>query len=123
MRPPLKQPCRECPFNRDSAPGYLGADDPVGFMAATLRDSPMPCHMTVDYEDPDWRAETGPFGDARQCAGAAIFFSNICKLSRDLHRDSLPSDRETVFSTPQEFIDHHDGDASTLMDVLYGDDS
>lgn len=104
MKKSLKQPCAECPYRRKSLPGWLGADSPEGFMGTTMADHTMPCHMTVDYERKNWRA-TLP--DAEQCAGAAIFFANICKLSRDPDRMRLPADRENVFATPMEFVEHH----------------
>lgn len=43
----------------------------------------------------------------QQCAGLAIFRTNICKSPR--YRDilTLPQDKTTVFASPAEFIDHH----------------
>jgi len=99
-----KTPCKECPFRRVSPPGYLGADTPDGFLASTMADTPMPCHLSVDYERKDWKvqAEAAPL-----CAGALIFFANACKLSRDASRPRLPADRALVFSRPDEFLTHH----------------
>ena len=45
----LDKPCKECPFRKKSAPGWLGSSTPEGFMATTLSDVEMPCHLTVDY--------------------------------------------------------------------------
>lgn len=104
MKSPKTQPCAQCPFKRQSLPGYLGADDPESFITKTMADMEMPCHMSVDYEDPDWEST---LDDAQQCAGAAIMFSNMCKLSRDPRRKRLPADRETVFARPEEFLAHH----------------
>jgi len=98
------KPCTECPFRRKSLPGYLGSDTPENFMATTLADAPMPCHCTVDYEDENWREKAAK---APLCAGARIFFANICKLSRDRARPKLERDRENVFANPAEFIAHH----------------
>jgi hypothetical protein len=99
-----KTPCRECPFRRRSLPGWLGASNPEEFLATTLADAEMPCHMTVDYEDPYWEDELDM---AQFCAGALIFFRNICKVSRDRSRPLLPADKENVFATPAEFLAHH----------------
>lgn len=104
MKDPTGRPCRECPFRRASAPGYLGADTPSGFMATTMADHEMPCHLTVDYEAPDWEER---LGEATYCSGALIFFANIAKRSRDVLRPTLPPDREKVFARPHEFIEHH----------------
>lgn len=65
----------------------------------------MPCHMTVDYDQPDWQETMQETG--QQCAGAAIFFRNIAKRSRDPERAILPADRETVFASQAEFLKHH----------------
>lgn len=103
-RPCVKKPCRECPFRRESLPGYLGADTPEGFIATTMADVPMPCHLTVDYESDDWEEQAA---EAPLCAGALIMFSNMAKLSRDRNRPRLPADRENVFTFPHEFLKHH----------------
>ena len=103
------KPCNDCPFRKTALPGWLGDDTPEGFMATTMADHPMPCHQTVNYDRPGWKTEIadGRQPKARLCAGALIFFSNIAKLSRDPSRPRLPADRETVFTSPQSFIDHH----------------
>ncbi len=57
-----RRPCKECPWRRKSARGWLGADNPQGFLSTTLADTRMPCHMAVNYEREDWReqAERAP---------------------------------------------------------------
>lgn len=105
MNSPTGKPCKECPFKRKSAAGYLGADTPEGFIASTLADTPMPCHLTIDYEDKEWEDEQLP--SATYCSGALIFFRNMCKMSRDPNRPQLPANRDAVFSNPKEFLEHH----------------
>ena len=100
------KPCRECPFRRASAPGYVGSTTPEQFMDTVMQDYSMPCHLTVDYENENWEDDLDL---SEQCAGAAIFFANICKLSRDKTRMRLSRDTELVFSSPQEFLAHHEG--------------
>jgi hypothetical protein len=104
MRSDLKAPCMACPFKRDSLAGYLGASSPEQFIETTMQDYSMPCHMTVDYENEHWEDDLDL---AQQCTGAAIFFSNMCKLSRDHDRMKLPPDTEAVFASTAEFIAHH----------------
>jgi len=101
------KPCSQCPYRRQSLQGYLGESDPEEFMELTMSDYPMPCHQTVDYREPQWKKkwEAGQVG--KLCAGALIFFANICKRSRDGSRPTIPADRELVFSRPDEFIDYH----------------
>lgn len=84
MKAAPKKPCNQCPFRKCSIPGYLGESTPSNFIQTTLGDAEMPCHQTVDYERPDWKTQLEDGGTARQCAGAAVFFANILKLSRDL---------------------------------------
>lgn len=98
------KPCGECPFRRNTAAGYLGADSPVHFIATTLADTRMPCHMKVDYEAPDWELQALK---APVCAGAGIFFANKCKMSRDPNRPRFKADHKLVFSNEREFLEHH----------------
>lgn len=109
MRPPPKRPCGSCPWRRKSLPGYLGAHTAEEFLGRAMSDQPMECHSTIDYEDPDrTHLDQIADGEAHHCAGAAIFFANICKLSRDHDRPRMEADREEVFAMPAEFTEHHD---------------
>ena len=102
-------PCKECPFRRASAPGWLGASTPEGFLSSTLAEFHMPCHMAIDYEDPDWEEEQLP--DAPLCAGSLIFLKNTCKVPRDpllvAARGQVDADRVNVFGFGPEFLEHH----------------
>jgi len=104
-----KTPCQECPWLRKSAPGYLGDDNPEHFFRASVtRESLMPCHMQIDYSDPDWANTQLPGVDF--CAGNLIFYRNWLKQPRnpDLYaatRAVNPS--QHVFLTPEEFFEHH----------------
>ncbi len=115
MKPPTPKPCDRCPFRRKSLPGYLGASTPLDFINTTMGDVPMPCHSTVDYEEPDWEDQCTPDGSARHCAGAAIFFANQSKLSRDRARVRLSADRVGVFSNRIEFLDYHQSAYDRVM--------
>lgn len=125
-----KKPCNECPYRKASHAGWVGDATPEEFMEATFGEElvdmgghqmfmprgleyPMPCHLTIDYNDPNWEKkwekgwESGE-GTGSLCAGAAIMFRNRAKLPKI----SLPqreADRENVFSRPEEFIAYHHG--------------
>jgi hypothetical protein len=110
------KPCAQCPFRARGMAGFTGSASPEELIEATMRDYPMPCHKTIDYDDPTWKEDweasvEGHLKRARSagqyCAGALIFFENVAKLSRDPHRPRLKADPEGVFSTPQAFIDYH----------------
>ena len=112
MNDPAGRPCRECPFRRESLPGYLGADNPRHFVALAMSDEQMPCHLTVDYESDDWREQAEQEGT--QCSGRAIFLANQFKLTRNREVGRLPRDVVSVFQWPHEFLAHHEGGISGL---------
>lgn len=102
-----KRPCKECPFRRDAAKGWLGAyDGAQDFLDTHYRyDVPNPCHTTVDYNDPEWKSK---LGDAIGCAGQQIFYENSLKKPRMWSLDpDIEADTHNVFQWPQEFLDHH----------------
>lgn len=103
-----KSPCAECPFRRSSIKGYLGADDPEHFLGLTTRDADMPCHMDIDYSDPDWRETQEP--DAPLCVGGLQFQNNTHKLARPAdmaEAQRVVGTNDNVFATPEEFLIHH----------------
>lgn len=115
-------PCAECPWLRRSMAGYLGLDEPVNFYRQSVtNECLMPCHMEIDYDDPEWLETQYP--DVSLCAGNLIYFRNNFKRPR---RPELEAAVETVkpskhvFSWPEEFMAHHapyhhrDGDAKEL---------
>jgi hypothetical protein len=105
MRPPTGTPCRECPFRRKSLAGYTGAASVEDFAAAAYQgEIPLPCHLAVDYEDPDWKRK---LDRAPQCSGHAITLTNSCKSPRNKEVQLLPADHVNVFSFQHEFLNHH----------------
>lgn len=111
MLPSGKKPCRACPFRRRSSAGYLGESTPGEFLAVALSDQDMPCHLTVDYEDPDWHEH---LAEASRCAGRSIFLANQLKLprARELAEDVKRhrQDKKNVLASAEEFRQHHGGD-------------
>ncbi len=104
MKPPRGTPCRACPMRRTSLRGYLGDDTPEHFIQMMHGESPMPCHLAVDYADPSWRKQ---IASAPQCSGQAVYLSNVCKLPRPGGAKTLPADRTAIFANAQEFLAHH----------------
>lgn len=110
MKPAPSVPCRECPFRRASPNGYLGAATPENFINSTLiTEVGMPCHLTVDYEDRDWRKTMET--ESQLCRGSLIFLRNSCKLPRTPEYaaavQETAADRANVFSNAAEFLAHH----------------
>lgn len=84
-------PCHDCPMRRDAIKGWLGGNTPQEFLAYCHSDEAYPCHTSI-----------GP-----GCAGMAIYRANVGKRPRDPKALRLPADRERVFATPMEFLEHH----------------
>ena len=115
----LKQPCIECPFRRQSAPGWLGP-----WTAESLIDEvehgAFVCHKSI--------------GDTRQvdndkleyCAGAAIYLNNRLKLARDRTysayqnalKEASSEIKQSVFSNRDEFTEHHNRLGKTSGDLV-----
>lgn len=77
-------------------------------MLSIYAESPLPCHQTVNYEDPRWLSKwVADKGSGRLCAGALAYYANTCKRPRNpelLHEvDTDPN----VFRSPAEFIAFH----------------
>ena len=83
-------PCSDCPWARTALNGWLGGESIEGWLHKAHADGPIICHVISN----------------RQCAGAAIYRTNVCKLAHPpLLR--LAADKEKVFATPMEFTEHH----------------
>lgn len=108
-------PCPACPWRKDSVRGHLGAATPMEFVSTAESEAAMPCHLTVNYEDPEWRWSilTAP-----RCRGRDIYWANRLKVSRAGGIPKVPRSDE-VFSTAQEFVTHHtiSGKVPTVMVV------
>lgn len=105
-----KDACRQCPFRRKSAPGWLGDTTPEQFLAATIhQDEHMPCHMAINYEKADWVENQLP--KAAHCAGSLIFMRNQLKRPIDKElcemMDKVEPDIKNIFQWPHEFLAHH----------------
>ena len=85
-------------------PGWLGAGSPESFIDCMQRDEPLPCHQTIDYDNPHWLIEWMHQKNGNMCAGALIFLAN--KLQRHPFQ-KMDKDHETVFSNTLEFVRHH----------------
>lgn len=86
-----KAPCSDCPFRRDSLPGWLGGSTSAQYAKLACSDEIILCHTVI-----------GP-----QCAGAAIYRANICKEVRSKKVLRLPKDKVKVFAWVTEFMEHH----------------
>lgn len=85
------KPCADCPFARTAIAGWLGNMTVDEWIKAVHGEAMIDCHTLI-----------GP-----QCAGAAIYRGNVCKLPHDKDNLKLPADRKIVFASPMEFRSHH----------------
>lgn len=111
----MSNPCGGCPFRKKSIPGYTGDSTPTEFLGAVLYDVAMPCHRTIDYVDPKWKEKWELRKAGKHCVGAATFFANMCKRSRDRERPEAKESAK-VFANPTEFAEHHGAE----LPFLYG---
>lgn len=104
-----RKPCGECPWRRRSLPGLLGPNTAEEWVALAHSEEPIACHTTIDPDacDSDGEARWTHPG-IRQCAGAAIYRSNVFKSPRNPEVHRLPADPELVF-VRGEFEAHHGG--------------
>lgn len=109
-RPPSgARPCGQCPFRRAARAGWLGLATPQSFIVEISMERPLPCHPTIDYEDPSWLDDWTAQEVGRICAGSLIMAANMGKIPRDPAFPRLPSDDDEVFGNHLEFIQHHEG--------------
>lgn len=87
-----KTPCSDCPWARESLPGWLGGATADDWVQRAHGEDLVECHTLL----------------GAQCAGLAIYRKNVCKTPRFPDTLVLPADRETVFATPAEFKAHHE---------------
>jgi len=87
------RPCSDCPWARASVAGWLGAASVDEWLDSVHGEALIDCHTVSN----------------QQCAGAAIFRGNVCKLPRDPQILRLPPDRHLVFGRDAEFRKHHEG--------------
>lgn len=104
----MKQ-CNECPFKKDSAPGYLGeaSYNPELFLQS-MTNQPIPCHKAVkDWNDDQ---EINEKAWSKPCIGSLKFLRNTATLPKDNQyvelRNSVEKD-SGCFGTRQDFINHH----------------
>lgn len=98
------KPCKECPFAKDNTltGDKPGGADPTVYIGQSVGPFWLPCHMEKEYEG----KSTSP-DKVNQCAGAAIYRTNVKapKMPEQILR--LPEDKETVFGSHAEFYAHY----------------
>lgn len=102
------KPCNQCPYRRESLPGYLGDANyqPEVFLQQLDCRDMHPCHMAVDWND--YTEED--LLKAKKCTGALQFMNNSLRIHRNREIAELQKTvgkNENVFQWKSEFINHH----------------
>lgn len=109
MKCNLTKPCNDCPFRKNSLPGWLGdwksPEELFGFVVTAEQD--FPCHLTMTDRDENDKSES----EMSYCKGAAMFMKKIGKLPRKKHLADLVkavnvADLENILEFNQ-FFKHH----------------
>lgn len=88
--PYVKQPCKDCPFRKDSRKGWLGEER----MSDIIKAESFVCHKNTEL----------------QCAGHMILNqdNNIFVKTAKEHRLSLSlKNKEIIFDNREDCINHH----------------
>lgn len=88
------RPCADCPWALTALHGWLGGLTADDWLKAAHGDARIECHTLT----------------GAQCAGAAIYRRNVCKMPRAADALRLSADRVRVFTSPADFKAHHEGD-------------
>lgn len=124
MKDNLNRPCADCPWRRSSTPGWLGASSAKEFVYRADKQSPMECHMTVDYSQPNWKDDIEAAAEVSYCRGAAQYLVNSWSNPRDpqwsaaVQRASDEAPQASpgaakypdIFGWTDEFLAHHDNE-------------
>jgi len=105
----MKTPCEQCPFRKNSLPGWLGpyenAQELLNVINAEIH---FMCHMTLGQDDDDEVDES----KMKYCKGALLFMINNGKLPRDkelmkLRNEAKGENLDNILDVPG-FMYHHD---------------
>ena len=98
-----KEPCRDCPWLKTSAPGWLGDNAPEVYADVVQANGLPECHRTISK-----RAKA-------ICVGALATSANSCTQVRTIPggeaaKDELTQEvKEACFKLPSDFYQHHAG--------------
>jgi hypothetical protein len=102
MKNNLKEPCVECPFKKESAPGWLGGETAEDTFRHIKAEADFACHLTRDKK----------LKEMSRCRGSMLFMRKSgqmprynTQLAKDLQDMGKP-DTSAILSVP-EFFKHH----------------
>ena len=102
MKDKLKSPCNECPFRKNSLPGYLGGVWTAKELHQTVMgEAPFPCHQTMEHREEDYS----------HCVGSIMYMNKNAKRCQNIQLSRLQAkfkdeDHSNILSLV-EFVEHH----------------
>jgi len=69
-----KSPCKECPYQKGSASGYFGGNDPGIYRHAINAETVIPCHMRSEHD------HSGEVVNPEPCTGLFFSIQKSCRL-------------------------------------------
>jgi hypothetical protein len=108
----VPEQCKQCPFRKTSAPGWLGSYDPGSVFRSIWKGFPFFCHFKANYKRKDWEAHLMKYG--KLCVGGLAFANKMLAPDREIQHEPIRIAREQVklidveCMTPQEFAAHHE---------------
>ena len=102
-----KKMCKQCPFRKNSAQGWLGDYTASEIIQVIRNEEHFYCHSKVDYDKEDWK---DTLDGKPHCAGALQMSKNMCKMPREKsHGEAV---RNIVvegnhIGSVEKFIKHH----------------
>ncbi len=124
---PCRNPCPECPWKKDSAPGYFGGTDMYFYADALQTDARVICHTihgTMNQET----VEQEEINESNMCAGYVIARNNNMKMPRvdpilrnmqEEYRDH--PEKDSVFKWRHEFLEHHEAQFEEYIESMKGE--
>lgn len=108
MKNNKRKMCSECPFRKNSMPGYLGPHTPEGLLKIVHGEGGFACHMDIDkvkYGGKD-------FSKLEQCAGAIL---HGIKSGKSFRHPQLQAQQKALKGSTElnntlglrEFMEHH----------------
>lgn len=105
IKPCAPRPCKECPFRKNSAPGWLGPwPDAATLHLHIVAERDFACHMTMGDDDEDELPE-----DTRRCTGAIMYATKSAKRFVDpvLRKEQQEHQPTEEIMNLFEFKEHH----------------
>lgn len=80
MKDTFKNPCPECPFRKNSAPGWLGPHTATELHQYVMAEGHFACHMTIPANETNVTVLSEV---TTRCQGSVLYMGKNCKSPQD----------------------------------------